>query len=48
MTPPTVRPAGAAGRHAEGRGLGLVIFAAVLLAVIGFFNQPPKNSSHGV
>jgi len=38
MTSATVRPAGAAGRHAEGRGLGLVIFAAVLLAVIGFFN----------
>jgi hypothetical protein len=28
----------AAGRQAEGRGLGLVIFSAVLLAVIGFFN----------
>ena len=38
MTSATMRPAGAAGRHAEGRGYGLVIFAAVLLAVIGFFN----------
>jgi hypothetical protein len=38
MTSATVRHYGAAGRHAEGRGLGLVIFAAVLLAVIGFFN----------
>jgi len=38
MTSATYKPAGAAGRHAEGRGLGLVIFAAVLLAVIGFFN----------
>ena len=33
-----IRRAGAAGRHAEGRGYGLVIFSAVLLAVIGFFN----------
>jgi len=38
MTSATYRPPGAAGRHAEGRGYGLVIFAAVLLAVIGFFN----------
>ncbi len=38
MTSATLRPAGAAGRHAEGRGLGLVIFSAVLLAVIGVFN----------
>ena len=32
------KPAGAAGRHAEGRGYGLIIFSVVLLAVIGFFN----------
>jgi hypothetical protein len=38
MTSATMRHYGAAGRHAQGRGLGLVIFAAVLLAVIGFFN----------
>ena len=38
MTSATYRPAGAAGRDAEGRGYGLVIFGAVLLAVIGFFN----------
>jgi len=38
MTSATLRPAGAAGRRAQGRGLGLVIFSAVLLAVIGFFN----------
>ena len=38
MTSATVRHYGAAGRHAEGRGLGMVIFAGVLLAVIGFFN----------
>jgi len=38
MTSATYKPAGAAGRHGEGRGYGLVIFAAVMLAVIGFFN----------
>jgi hypothetical protein len=38
MTSAAYRPAGAAGRDAEGRGYGLVIFGAVLLAVIGFFN----------
>jgi len=32
MTSATVRPAGAAGRHAEGRGLGMVVFAG---AVVG-------------
>ena len=30
---------GAGGRHAEGRGYGLVIFASVLLALVGFFNM---------
>ena len=38
MTSATYRPASTAGRHAEGRGYGLIIFAAVLLAAIGFFN----------
>jgi hypothetical protein len=38
MTSATARHYGAAGRYEEGRGYGLVIFAAVLLAVIGFFN----------
>jgi hypothetical protein len=38
MTSATMRHYGAAGRHAEGRGLGLVIFSGVLVAVIGFFN----------
>ena len=38
MTSATIRPASAGGRHAEGRGLGMVIFAGALLAVIGFFN----------
>jgi hypothetical protein len=38
VTSATYRRAGRTGRHADGRGYGLVIFAAVLLAVIGFFN----------
>ena len=39
MTSATTRPAsGAGGRHAEGQGYGLVLFAAVLLLVVGFFN----------
>jgi hypothetical protein len=29
----------AAGRHAEGHGYGLVLFAAILLLVVGFFNM---------
>jgi hypothetical protein len=29
----------AAGRHAEGHGYGLVLFASVLLLVVGFFNM---------
>jgi hypothetical protein len=40
MTSATTRPArGAGGRHAEGRGLGLVMFAAILLLIAGFFNM---------
>jgi hypothetical protein len=38
MTSATMRHHGAAGRHAEGRGLGMVVFAGALLALIGFFN----------
>jgi len=39
MTSATYKPArGASGGYAEGRGLGMVVFAGVLLAVIGFFN----------
>jgi hypothetical protein len=39
MTSATTRPAaGTGGRHAEGQGYGLVLFAAVLLLVVGFFN----------
>jgi hypothetical protein len=38
MTSPTLKPAGAGGRHAEDHGYGLIIFASVLLAIAGFFN----------
>jgi hypothetical protein len=38
MTSATMRPAGTGGRQAQGRGLGLVVFASVVLAVVGFFN----------
>ena len=39
MTSATYKPARhAGGEYAEGRGLGMVVFAGVLLAVIGFFN----------
>lgn len=37
MTSATIKPArGARGRHGEGHGL--IIFASVLLLVVGFFN----------
>ena len=40
MTSATMRRhSGAGGRHAEGRGYGMVLFASVLLFVIGFFNM---------
>jgi hypothetical protein len=40
MTSSTTRPAwSTGGRDAEGRGYGLIIFAAVLLLVLGFFNM---------
>jgi hypothetical protein len=36
MTSATMKPAsGTAGRHAEGQGYGLLLFAAVLLLVVG-------------
>ena len=38
MTSAATRPTGAGGRHAEGRGYGLIFFAAILLFVVGFFN----------
>lgn len=39
MTSATIKPAGGtSGRHAEGRGFGLVVFASAVLAVVGFFN----------
>ena len=40
MTSATIKPAsGAGGRHAEGRGFGLIVFASILLFVDGFFNM---------
>jgi hypothetical protein len=33
------RESGAGGRHADGRGYGMVVFASILLLVIGFFNM---------
>ena len=39
MTSATMRRGSAGGRHAEGRGGGMVMFASILLAVIGFFNM---------
>jgi hypothetical protein len=30
---------GTSGRYAEGRGYGLIFFAAILLLVVGFFNM---------
>jgi len=39
MTSATTQPArGTGGRHAEGHGYGLVLFAAVLLVIVGCFN----------
>ena len=39
MTSATLKPAGnAGGQQVEGRGYGLMIFASVVLAVVGFFN----------
>jgi hypothetical protein len=39
VTSATVRSDSASGgRHAEGRGYGLIFFAAILLFVVGFFN----------
>ena len=38
MTSATMKPAGTGGRHVEGHGFGLVVFASVVLAVVGIFN----------
>ena len=39
MTSATIKPeSGSGGRHAEGHGYGLVLFAAVLLVIAGCFN----------
>jgi hypothetical protein len=37
-SPTTAASTGRGGRRAEGRGYGLVFFAAILLLVVGFFN----------
>ncbi|HEY6499591.1 MAG TPA: hypothetical protein VIZ20_09200 [Streptosporangiaceae bacterium] len=40
MTSATVRSdSGAGGRRAEGRGIGLIFFASIVLLVAGFFNM---------
>ena len=40
MTSATMRrDSGARGRHTDGHGYGMVAFASILLAVIGFFNM---------
>ena len=40
MTSATMkRESGAGGRHADGRGAGMVLFASILLFVISFFNM---------
>jgi hypothetical protein len=40
VTSATVRSdSGTGGRHAEGRGIGLIFFASILLLVAGFFNM---------
>jgi hypothetical protein len=40
MTSATIRPVGSTGgRHADGRGYGLILFASILLLVAGFFNM---------
>jgi hypothetical protein len=38
MSSATTSATGTAGRHAERQGYGLVLFAAVLLLMLGFFN----------
>jgi hypothetical protein len=39
VTSAATQPArGAGGRHAEGRGYGMVLFASVLLVILGCFN----------
>jgi len=40
MASATIKPdSGTGGRHAEGRGFGLIAFASILLFVDGFFNM---------
>jgi len=40
MSTATMKPAGSTGgRHADGRGYGLILFASILLVIVGFFNM---------
>jgi len=40
MSTATMKPAGSTGgRHAGGRGYGLILFASILLVVVGSFNM---------
>ena len=38
MTSAAFKSARSGGRHTEAQGLGLIVFASVLLAMVGFFN----------
>jgi hypothetical protein len=38
MTSHATRTAGASGRQAEGHGYGLVLFASILMLIVGIFN----------
>ena len=38
-SPTTTTPRGTGGHRAAGRGYGLVLFAAILLLMVGFFNM---------
>jgi hypothetical protein len=38
MTSPATRTVGASGRQAEGHGYGLVLFASILMLIVGIFN----------
>ena len=46
MTSAAYKSAGAGGRHAEGRGFGLIVFAAVLLGLVGCFNLIDGTTSN--
>ena len=49
MTSATTQPArGMGGRHTEGRGHGLVLFASVLLEIVGCFNLTARRLGSGM